>query len=290
MMETLRLPVDGGITLSARFFAPDGNGPHPCVVMSHGFSAVMDMGLMPYGEAFRDAGLACLVYDHRNFGDSGGEPRQEVDPWRQIRDMREVISHARIRPNVDADRIGLWGTSYSGGHVLVIGAVDRRVKCVVSQVPVTSGSGAIERMVTAPEMAGFLDGIYADYDARARGEAAGTLPVYQPGSETAAWAETLGPGTAYRNEVTLRSRDLWLEYEPWAFMHRISPTPLLMIVAARDTRVPVRDQLDAYALALEPKRLLLLDCSHYDPYMSRLAESVEAGRAFLTTHLIGEGS
>ena len=284
MRSDLRLPVNGA-ELAAWFYAPEGSGPHPCVVMSHGFGAVMEMGLAPYAEAFCRAGLACLVYNHRNFGDSGGEPRQEIDPWQQIRDMREVISHARNREDVDETRIGLWGTSYSGGHVLVIGAVDRRVKCVVSQVPVTSGSGAIERMVTAAEMPAFLDEIYADYDARARGEAPRTLPVFQPGGETAAWAEALGPGTPDLNEVTLRSRDLWLEYEPWAFMHRISPTPLLMIIAANDTRVPTRDQLQAYDRALEPKQLLLLDCAHYDPYTSRLDECCTAAREFLARHL-----
>ena len=113
------------------------------------------------------------------------------------------------------------------------------------------------------------------------------VPVYEPGGETAEWAETLGPGTAYRNEVTLRSRDLWFEYEPWAFMHRISPTPLLMIVAAHDTRVPTRDQLDAYSRALDPKRLVLLDCTHYAPYITELEAAIEAGRDFLTEHLAG---
>jgi len=139
--------------------------------------------------------------------------------------------------------------------------------------------------VTAPEMPAFLDSIYEDYDARARGDTPATVPVYQPGGETAVWAEKMGAGTAYRNEVTLRSRDLWLEYEPSSFMHRISPTPLLMIIAAHDTRVPTRDQLKAYHQALEPKELLLLDGAHYDPYMSRLDEAIAAARDFLVKHL-----
>ncbi len=284
-IREIRMIMTDRVQLVGRIYLPDGAGPHPAVVMSHGFSALMDMGLTPYAKAFQSAGLACLVYDHRNFGDSGGEIRQEVDPWQQIRDMREVVSHARVQESLDTNRIGLWGTSYSGGHVLIIGAVDRRISCVVSQVPVTSGSGAIEHMVTAPEMPAFLDSIYQDYDHRARGYAPATVPVYQHGGETAMWAEKMGENTAYRNEVTLRSRDLWLEYEPWSFIHRISPTPLLMVIAAHDTRVPTRDQLDAYNRALEPKKLLLLDCAHYDPYMSRLEESVKAGCEFLVKHL-----
>jgi fermentation-respiration switch protein FrsA (DUF1100 family) len=285
MRSEIRIPVQG-VELAGWLYLPEGAGPHATVVMSHGFSGVMEMGPDPFARVFQAAGLACLVYDHRNFAASGGEPRQEIDPWQQIRDMREVISHARNLEQVDAARIGLWGTSYSGGHVLVVGAVDRRVKCVVSQVPVTSGSAAIERMVPADKMPAYLEEIYRDYDARARGEAPATVPVYQPGGETEAWAEAMGRDTSYRNEVTLRSRDLWLEYEPWAFMHRISPTPLLMILAAQDTRVPTRDQLEAYDRALEPKRLLLLDCAHYDPYMSRLDEAAEAARAFLVQHLL----
>jgi fermentation-respiration switch protein FrsA (DUF1100 family) len=285
-LRDLRMVMDDGVELAGLFYKPDGDGPHPVVVMSHGFSGLMDMGLDPYAKAFRAAGMACVVYDHRNFGDSGGAIRQEADPWQQIRDMREVISHTRNIADVDRERVGLWGTSYSGGHALIIGAVDRRLRCVVSQVPVTSGSGAIERMVTAPEMSNFLQTIYEDYDARARGEAPAMVPVYEPGGETAEWAETMGAGTAYRNEVTLRSRDLWLEYEPWAFMHRISPTPLLMIVAANDTRVPTRDQLEAYGRALEPKQLLLLDCAHYAPYMSHLDAAIAAARDFLTEHLM----
>ncbi len=87
-IREIRMIMVDRIELVGRLYLPDGAGPYPVVVMSHGFSALMDMGLEPYALAFQAAGLACLVYDHRNFGDSGGEVRQEVDPWQQIRDMR----------------------------------------------------------------------------------------------------------------------------------------------------------------------------------------------------------
>src|SRR6266481_3122041 len=90
-------------------------------------------------EVFVKGGLAVLVYDNRCFGASDGEPRQEIDPILQVRDYQHAISFARTLPEVDKERIGIWGTSYTGGHVLIVAAIDKRVKCVVSQVPVVSG-------------------------------------------------------------------------------------------------------------------------------------------------------
>ena len=122
-----------GTTLRGWLFTPDaGHRPFPTIVMAHGFSAVKEMYLDSFAEVFANAGLSALVFDNRNFGASDGEPRQEIDPWAQVRDYRHAITYARTRPEVDRERIGIWGSSYSGGHVLVVGAIDRRVKCVVS--------------------------------------------------------------------------------------------------------------------------------------------------------------
>ena len=109
-----------GVTLRGWLYTPDGaGGPAPTVVMAHGFSAVKEMYLDRFAEAFASAGLAALVFDNRNFGASDGEPRQEIDPWAQVRDYRHAITYAETRDEVDAGRIGIWGSSYSGGHVLV---------------------------------------------------------------------------------------------------------------------------------------------------------------------------
>ncbi|MCP8323195.1 MAG: alpha/beta fold hydrolase, partial [Candidatus Methylarchaceae archaeon HK02M2] len=123
------------VTLRGWLYLPDGSiGPVPTIIMAHGFTAVKEMYLDKYAEVFADAGLGVLVFDNRNFGASDGEPRQEIDPWAQVGDYRHAISFARTLPEVDKEKIGIWGTSYSGGHVLMVGAVDPRVKCVVSQV------------------------------------------------------------------------------------------------------------------------------------------------------------
>ncbi|MFF3142802.1 alpha/beta hydrolase, partial [Streptomyces sp. NPDC057927] len=111
--EDVAFDADGGVTLRGWLFLPDGPGPHPAITMAHGYAGVRDHGLEPFARAFAEAGFAVLLHDHRNFGASDGLPRQDIDPWRQIADWRRAISYLESRPEVDADRIGLWGTSYA---------------------------------------------------------------------------------------------------------------------------------------------------------------------------------
>jgi len=139
-----------GVILRGWFYPAEGAGRSaPAVVMAHGFSAVKEMYLDSFAEVFAAAGLSVLVFDNRNFGASDGEPRQEIDPWAQVRDYRHAITYASTLAEVDAARIGIWGSSYSGGHVLVVAAVDRRVKAVVSQVPLVSGHDNLRALVRA---------------------------------------------------------------------------------------------------------------------------------------------
>jgi hypothetical protein len=262
-----------------------GEAPAPLIIMSHGFSALMAMGLDDYAARFAQAGFAVLVYDHRNYGASSGWPRNETDPWQQVEDMRAVISYARILDGVDPARIGLWGTSYSGGHALAVSALDDRVKCVVSQVPLVSGQRTFEAWVPEKSRPRFLDRLAADRDARARGEPPAVTPAALPGSETAEWAEAVDKDGTYANEITLRSLDLLRGYEPISFMERIAPTPLLMIVANQDTQTPVAWQREAFERAGEPKKLLALQGRHYDPYTLRLDQSRQAALDWFREHL-----
>jgi pimeloyl-ACP methyl ester carboxylesterase len=108
----------------------------PVVIMAHGTSATVYMVADKYAEAFSRAGLAVLLYDHRNFGRSEGEPRQEINPWIQCRGYRDAVKYAERLDRVDPERIALWGDSYTGGQVIVVGATEQRVKAIVAQVPV----------------------------------------------------------------------------------------------------------------------------------------------------------
>ena len=140
MRKDIEFKTQDGVTLRGWHYLPDTRvGRCPTIVMAHGYSAVKEMYLDRFAETFAAAGLAAIVFDNRNFGASDGTPRQEIDPHQQVSDYRDAITYAETLAETDASRIGIWGSSYSGGHVLVVAAIDRRVKCVVSQVPLISG-------------------------------------------------------------------------------------------------------------------------------------------------------
>jgi len=142
----VRIPSHGE-QLAAYRYTPDRAGASvPCVVMAHGFSATRDDGLPAYAEAFRDAGFAVVLFDYRHFGASTGQPRQLLDIGRQQEDYRAVVEWARQSPGIDPDRIVLWGSSFSGGHVLVVAAADPRIAAVIAQAPFTDSLPAIRRI------------------------------------------------------------------------------------------------------------------------------------------------
>ncbi len=128
-----------GTTVAAWHYRPDGPGERPVLVMAHGLGGVREMRLDAFAERFADAGYACLVFDYRHFGASAGEPRQLLSVRRQREDWAAAVAFARTLPGVDADRVVLWGTSFSGGHVIAVGADDPRVAAVVAQCPYTDG-------------------------------------------------------------------------------------------------------------------------------------------------------
>lgn len=134
MFEPIQFQSEGA-TLRGRFYHKIGRSPSPCVVMAHGTSATIRMVADDYARAFHDGGLSVLLYDHRNFGDSGGEPRQEINPWVQSRGYRDAVAFLRARSDIDARRIALWGDSYSAGQVLVAGALIDGLAAIVAQTP-----------------------------------------------------------------------------------------------------------------------------------------------------------
>lgn len=177
MHKDISFKTADGTTLRGWHYVPAASGKYPTIVMAHGFTAVKEMYLDKYAERFAKEGFASVVYDNRNFGASDGEPRQEIDPWLRIRAYSDAITFAQSLDQTDPVRIGVWGSSYSGAHVLVVAATDRRVKCVVSQVPAISGSQGFRRLVRADLIAPLEAQLHADRANRAVGGAPAMVPV-----------------------------------------------------------------------------------------------------------------
>lgn len=280
--------------LGAWLFRPEGPGPHPAITMAHGYAGTKDHGTEPFARTFAEAGFVVLLHDHRNFGASQGEPRGDVDPWTQIADWRRAISYLESLEDVDGARIGLWGTSYAGGHAIVLGATDRRLRCIVSQVPTISGYEQGLRRI-APENVPALERSFDDDE---RAQFAGAAPrrqviVSDDPSIPAAYRSREAidfylqpiPDGIWENEVTIRSTRAARMYEPGTWIARVSPTPMLMIVATED-RVTVSDvALGAYERALQPKQLALIPGGHFDPYVAQFPVAVAAAIAWFRQHL-----
>lgn len=299
MRKDIEFKTEDGVALRGWLYLPDGaRSRAPTIVMAHGFSAVKENYLDKYGEVFSAAGLAALVFDNRCFGASDGKPRQHIDPWRQILDYRDAVTYASTLSEVDGARIGIWGSSYSGAHVLVVAAIDRRIKCVVSQVPLISGHRNARRLIRS-DMIGAVQGMFVeDRMARYAGKPWGMIPVVSndpnvpcalPTPDSYDWfietAKLRAP--AWKNEVTLQSVELFTEYEPGTYIEYISPTPLLMVVAAGDHLTVADEALAAFGRALEPKKLTLLRGGHFDAYVKDFAESSSAARDWFVQHLSG---
>jgi uncharacterized protein len=234
------------------------------------------------------------LHDHRGFGASDGEPRQDVDPWRQIADWRRAISYVESRSEVDPERIGLWGTSYAGGHAIVLGATDRRLRAVVAQVPTISGHEQGLRR-TPPDQVATLEKSFDEDERRQfRGEGHARHAIVSADPDVPASYRTKdaidfytqpAPDGVWENNVTVRSTRAARMYEPGHWISRVSPTPLLLIVALADTITITELALTAYERALQPKRLATIPGGHFAPYLSRFEEAGAAARDWFAEHL-----
>ncbi|MFT4086528.1 MAG: alpha/beta hydrolase [Gordonia sp. (in: high G+C Gram-positive bacteria)] len=289
MRKDVEFQTRDGLTLRGWLYTPDdASGESPCIIVAHGFTATKYMSLDKYGEAFSKAGFAALVYDHRNFGDSDGEPRGEVSPHDQRSDYRDAISFAETLPEVDAERIGIWGTSYSAGLVVEVGAIDRRAKAVVAQAPLASGYWNVRRLGPEGGWPDMLNMLAENRRAEFAGAEPGRIPVVSDDPLTPhaiaginSWNYfTSYPDAKWENSTTLRSVDYFLEYDPGPFFARVSPTPLLMIVATEDMTTPTDLSLECYESALEPKELVLIKGHHYGSYVDEFAQSSQVAIDF----------
>ncbi|GAB3800732.1 alpha/beta hydrolase [Spirosoma humi] len=283
-----------GSTITALLYTPERAGKLPAIVMAHGYGLTKEAYIDRFAERFAAYGFVVVLFDYRNFGESEGLPRQEVNPFLQIDDFKNSITFATTLSYVDAEKIGIWGTSYAGGNVIVTAATDRRVKCVVAQVPTISGYENTNRKAPAEKSHLFWKAVQEDRIGRLHGKEAMMKklvgrpednPIYPTQESRAYYEGAIRLSPYFKNEVTFRSTEYSRMYEPGVYITQISPTPLLMVVALTDVVTPTDLILKAYERALEPKKLFTVQGGHFSVYLDHFEQTSQQAVDFFLEHL-----
>lgn len=274
----------GGAALRGWLYSGVGEGDRPGVVVAHGMTAVKEMYLDRYAEVFAAAGITTLVYDHFGFGASDGEPRQSPSAEVQLQGYRDAVGWLASRSGVDAGRIGVWGSSYSGGHAITLAAEELPIACAVAQVPHLGEEGA-------PVPAG---GIEAIGRALASGDPLATIPATTPDHDGVglmfadgahAWFAAVAADRApsWRNEVLVAGLVASGDNVPLRHLAG-ARVPLRLVLAPADALTPPGSALAA-APGLDLVDVVEIPGGHFDAYQASFAASSEAALAWFRRHL-----
>jgi uncharacterized protein len=263
--------------LRGRLYLPQAaSNSLPIVIMAHGFSATIDgMVADRYAAVFYRAGFAVLLYDHISFGISGGQVRQSINKWIQARGYRAAIDFVMTLPEIDHNRIGIWGDSSSGGEVIVVGAVDQRVKAVVAQVPACGDEPPPDdpdRILFEAIRSTLLGGDVSGTPEKV----VGPLPVVS--FDQLGTPSQLTPLTAFRWFIEYGGR-YGTNWENWATcVVPETPVPFLPVLCAPHIKAPLlfviatEDEMPganpdiarmAFNLVPQPKELVEIDGGHF---------------------------
>ena len=256
----------------------------PVVVMAHGLSGTRRDALGPFAERFAAAGVTALVFDHRGFGDSGGEP-DLFEPGRQLEDWRAAIELARALPGVDGDRLATFGSSMGGGNALAAAAADRGVAAAISQVPFLdmwrqahrSSPSVTARMLWAAALGRHLPAIGQPHEAAF---------INAPGGERG-WRHVvaIGENSRWRNRVSAR----WLFGPPYRPIRHAAALhcPWLVCVGEADRVARPGPAIAAARRAPLGELRTYPGVDHFDVYDGPEHEAVVADEVdFLRRHLL----
>lgn len=284
--------TSGADRIGAWLYRPTGGGPSPLLVMAHGLGAVRTMRLDAYGERFSAAGYACLVFDYRNFGDSEGEPRQLLDIGMQLADWTAAVAYARTIEGIDRSRIGLWGTSFGGGHVIATAARVPGIAAAVAQCPFTDGVASV-RAINPATVARLTGLALRDVVGALAGRSPVLVPtVGKPGEVavmTAAdayegYLRLVPEGVELRNEIAARIALRVLTYRPGRLAAKVR-CPILFCVCETDSVAPAGPTL-RYAAKAPRGEVKVYPEGHFAIYVDGAFERAVADQiAFLDRHL-----
>ena len=284
--------VSQGTWCAAWLYLPSGPAPFPCVILAHGLGAMRKLRLDAYASRFVEAGLAALVFDYRYFGESEGEPRGLVKISDQLADWASAIAYVRVHKDLDAQRIALWGTSLSGGHVIVTAARDHGLAAVVSQNPFTDGLSNLASakpfetlpllgMAIRDQLQEWLG--LPPFFVQVSGKP-GELALFPSQNFATDYQHLVPEGVSWQNRISARVLLHLPLYRPITYASRVR-CPLLMCVGNYDTSDSPQAALKT-AHAAPCGEVRCYDCDHYDFYAGEIFEQTVTDQcAFLVQHL-----
>jgi fermentation-respiration switch protein FrsA (DUF1100 family) len=262
-----------GLRLIGNLFLPAGMQPgeqRPGIVLCHGFTGVRQLMLPDYARRFAEAGFIALIFDYRGFGESEG-PKWRLLPLEQVDDIRNALTWLATQPEVDTQRMGLWGTSFGGAHVPYVAGLDTRVKAAVAQVGFDTGERFLLSIRSESERAELQRQLEEDRRLRVIEGQGRRIDPFERALRNPQASGFIGKALqSYPHMRCLLSWQTWektLEYRPLDVVDKITPRALLLIAAEHDTICPPAGYQQLYEHAGEPKKLIMLPISHYDIYV-----------------------
>lgn len=241
------------------------------IVLCHGYTGVKDIYLPDNARVLNEAGYVAMTFDYKGWGDSEG-PRSRLAPYSRVADVQAALTFLGTVPEVDADRLGIYGTSYGGATVVWVGAIDPRVKCVVSVVGIGNGTRWMRSVRRPDEWHDLLERSRQDRMKRAldgKSEFVAREEILLPdrqSAELAAAARRNNPAAV--SAIPLEYVDETLQFNPEWVVDKIAPRPILFITTDDDRLVPPEESIQLHARAGEPKKLVVLEgYGHYEVYM-----------------------
>lgn len=282
----------GNDAIAAWLYRPETSGDTPLLILAHGLGGVKAMRLDVYAERFAAAGYACLVFDYRNLGDSGGQPRQLLDINMQLADWAAAVAYAHTLPGIDHDRIALWGTSFSGGHVIATAARVPGVAAVISQCPFTDGIASARtvswRTIAPVSVLAIRDVVNALLRKPPILVATAGYPdqvamINAPDAYDA-YLKVIPDGLDVRNEVAARLAIQILTYRPGRLASKVQ-CPILFCICEADSVAPA-SVTAKYAAQAPNATIKNYPEGHFDIYVDEGFERAVTDQiAFLDQHL-----
>ena len=262
-----------GVTLVGDVHYPDDRRPderRAGIVLCHGYTGVKDLYLPDNARVLNEAGYVVMTFDYKGWGDSGG-PRSRLAPHSRVADVQAAVTFLSTLPEVDPERLGIYGTSYGGATVVWVGAIDTRVKCVVSVVGIGNGARWMRSVRRPDEWHDLQERAARDRVKQVlegESEFVGREEILLPdrqSAELAAAARRNNPAAV--STIPLEYVDQTTQFNPEWVVERIAPRPVLFITTDNDRLVPPEESRELYAHAGEPKKLVVLKgYGHYEVY------------------------